>query len=486
MATTNTSMTLKLEYGIFFFVYLVVLITTILFFVYADNSKSFSYTTLGFVLMTFFALGVTLYYYYPGMNGRPPNMTVVYLFAIIIVFVVIFSYVGAAIDAKNLKALGIVFIVILSGLLIVSLAFVFYIFGDYLKQRRGLVGLIINFIFYIPCMVLDFIEYMKREFSLTTRTEYILLAIETVLIICYFFARPIINSALAGKTVFLLKNPLFLNRQTILLNETSSLGVDKNSDLLSHNASVEYRAIPNSATNNDSPTTYEPVGEDTSSSTETPPSPDNSATTYSPDNSATTYSPDNSATTYSPDNSANTYAPKGAEDVDFYKIEPSMLVFNTNFSISMWVYLNIQTNSSAPMNEINVFDYGGGKPKISYINNPLDVKNRDMYNFYFTDSTSTPNYQASMPSQKWNNIVFNYSSQKVDLFVNGNLATTFYFDSANLMPNYSESDQIIVGEEKGLSGAICNIVYTKTNMLNNQIVNDYNILMLKSPPVPQI
>jgi hypothetical protein len=91
-----------------------------------------------------------------------------------------------------------------------------------------------------------------------------------------------------------------------------------------------------------------------------------------------------------------------------------------------------------------------------------------------------------MPSQKWNNIVFNYSSNKVDLFINGILEKTFIFDDSNKIPVYADNDVIRCGQPNGLYGAICNIVYTKENLLNNQIVNNYNILMLKNPPLPQI
>jgi len=136
--------------------------------------------------------------------------------------------------------------------------------------------------------------------------------------------------------------------------------------------------------------------------------------------------------------------------------------------------------------EKNVFSYGHGKPQITYTNNPLDNQNRDVFNFYFTVFAPAPNYKAHLLSQKWNNIVFNYSSEKVDLFINGNLETSFHFNKENPLPTYNEQDSITVGEKKGLHGAICNIVYNKNNLLNNQIVNDYNILMLQNPPIPQI
>jgi hypothetical protein len=401
-----------LNYGVYFLIYAIVLITTVLFFVFSDNSKAFSYNTLGFVILTITVLSMAVFYYYPRIKNKNMNSSTVYVMGGFILFISIFSYVGLTIDQNNLKNLGIAALVIILFIVIVGLAAFFYIFGDYLKQRRGVLGLIINFIFFIPCLVIDAVEFSKRELFLTTRTEYILLFIEVLLILCYFYAAPLLNGTLSSGTVYILKNPAFLNKKTVLLNGTSSLATEKNNKLLMQN----------------------------------------------------------------PDNKEN--------------------IFSSNYSISMWVYLNVQTKNFVTDKDVlfesNIFsykspNYGSGKPRIAYTNSTKDNNNRDMYNFYFSDSSTKPNFQTSLPGQKWNNIVFNYSSSKVDLFINGVLEKTLFFDSNIRFPLYNNSDVIVTGDEKtNLYGAICNIVYTKDNLLNNQIVNNYNILMLKNPPVPQI
>jgi hypothetical protein len=357
-------------------------------------------------------LSVAVFYYYPRFKNKNMNSGMVYIMAGLIVFMSVFSYIGLTISQNNLKNLGIVALVIFLLIVIVGLAVFFYIFGDYLKQRRGVLGLIINFVFFIPCLVIDLVEFTKRELILTTRTEYILLFVEVLLILCYFYAAPLLNSALSYGTVYILKSPVFLNKKTVLLKDTSSLATERNSELLMKN---------DDKTDN---------------------------------------------------------------------------VFSSNYSISMWVYLNVQTKNFVTdkdtLFESNIFsykspNYGYGKPRIAYTNSTNNNNNRDMYNFYFSDSSTKPNFQTSLPSQKWNNIVFNYSSSKVDLFINGVLEKTFIFDRTVRYPIYKNTDVIETGENKtGLYGAICNIVYTKENLLNNQIVNNYNVLMLKNPPLPQI
>jgi len=81
-----------------------------------------------------------------------------------------------------------------------------------------------------------------------------------------------------------------------------------------------------------------------------------------------------------------------------------------------------------------------------------------------------------------NQFVFNYTSDSVDLFVNGSLDKTFRFNS-DTRPVYSADDLVMVGSNDGVDGAICNIRYYIGNQTRSQIANSYNLLMKKNPPV---
>ena len=420
-------------YGIYFLIYSIVLISTVLFFVYSDNSKSFSVNTLGFVVLTFVILSIAIFYYYPTLKNKNMNSYLVYFMGGAVAIVSIISYIAMVVDEKSLQNIGIIILALIVVIAIIGLAIFFYIFGDYLKQRRGMLGLIINFIFFIPCLVIDLVEYFKRELILTTRTEYILLFIEIILILLYVYAAPLLNNALSSGTIYLLKTPIFLNKRTILLKGTDSLALPKKPDLLSQNSNVYFNSSKQSI---------------------------------------------------------STATESGIVQPDYY-VTDSNNRYSSNFSISMWVYLNIQTknfitNENVLM-ESTIFSYNKGKPKITYTNNTNEKQGRDSYNFYFTEKSTKPDYQTTLSSQKWNNIVFNYSSGKVDLFINGNLETTHKFDLNNRPPEYNDDDIIITGEDKTwLHGAICNIVYSQNNLMKSQIINNYNILMLKNPPLAQI
>lgn len=155
---------------------------------------------------------------------------------------------------------------------------------------------------------------------------------------------------------------------------------------------------------------------------------------------------------------------------------------NRNYAISMWVYLNNYSTSMAAYNkESLIFDYGNGKPKITYYNDQNEPNKMDVYRIYFSDKMDTSNYyELQIPNQKWNNFVFNYNSKYVDLFINGKLKRTFYFKQD--IPEYNLSDIVTTGSENGLSGAIANIRYYSKKMTQRDISSMYNLLSNKNPP----
>jgi len=161
----------------------------------------------------------------------------------------------------------------------------------------------------------------------------------------------------------------------------------------------------------------------------------------------------------------------------------------------MWIYLNQQPNKTREPRLINIFSYGTSdsmKPQISYFEQGKRESNTNIYRITFTGSQGSANntntldtsYEIELTSQKWNHLFFNYSSNSVDLFINGILERTFYI-SENV-PQYSPMDRITIGDDNGLDGAICNITYYTSQQTKFQITNLYNLLMNKNPPINNI
>lgn len=182
------------------------------------------------------------------------------------------------------------------------------------------------------------------------------------------------------------------------------------------------------------------------------------------------------------------HPPKTVDVISVEATRPEDSPYSNNYALSMWVYLNpMPLSRLSYSNETTIFNYsdvdGNGHPKLTYVNNSEGI---DKYNLYFS---SIAVYSIELPHQKWNNFVFNYHDNSVDVFVNGNLERTFIF-SGNDFPKYSDTDTITIGdgtiELKGLYGSICNVVYYPKPISKSTIVTNYNLLSIHNPPLSVI
>ena len=161
------------------------------------------------------------------------------------------------------------------------------------------------------------------------------------------------------------------------------------------------------------------------------------------------------------------------------KIIDKQVSYN-NFALSLWLNTGnilVQQNKYIP-----IFTYGSspnimGHPSLNYgYNNQLNIV------FSNHDNANTT-YMVTISPQKWNNLVFNYNNNGVDLFINGKL---FYSTSLiNMLPIYDIiADKFYIGTNNMIdNSAICNIVYYKQPLTLLQITQNYNLLHTKNPPL---
>jgi len=154
------------------------------------------------------------------------------------------------------------------------------------------------------------------------------------------------------------------------------------------------------------------------------------------------------------------------------------------YSLSMWIFLNIQSPSQYSYSkESTIFAYsdqdGNPHPKITYKNNENET---DKFTIYFSSKNT---YIFSLPHQKWNNIILNFRDLNVDVFINTEFITSVKLKH---LPKYTNRDIITIGENgvderSGLYGSICNVVYYKNIMTQGQIIDNYNLLSIRNPPI---
>jgi hypothetical protein len=332
-----------------------------------------------------------------NLSNKSSEYAFMGLFALCII-AIICAYIWMSMNKASMYTFSLFSKYILIPLIVlVGFAIFYKMIMEYINSLTGVSGFVSELIFFIPCLLIEFVEYIKYQFNITPNSVYILFVIEILLILLYIYLPKIVSNAITANSSVLLNNPTFLSKEMLI--STSKIGLLENKNSL--------------------------------------------------------------------DQITNTQN------------------YRTNYSISFWTMINTHSNSNISyVNKNNIFKYGhidsvnnrNYKPYVSYV---ID-KTGDNYIFQFSN-TDDSIYKISLPTQKWHNFVFNYNNSRVDLFINGKLERTYEF-SDNL-PVYSSADEIIVGNENGLDGAICNVQYFNVPLTNTDIANLYNLYMMKNPPV---
>ncbi len=376
------------------------------------------------------------------------------LFIVGLVFLV-FYFLKTSISKYIFNDYLLYFVIVL--IVLFGLSIIFTIFSETLRKLNGWTGFFSNLLFYIPCLLRDFVKELINEYKSFSTTLMILFVFEIILILMYFFIIPLIHNKSFPEKTIILNDPVMINAEMDMCNSLKdSTG--------------------------------------------------------------------------------------------------------SNFSISMWIYLNSMPKSKKSYTEeTTIFNYSnksGTSPhiKITYLNNDRGSNNFIMY-------IGPEKFNISLPLQKWNNFVINYvtydtpaptpttapqptpqptpqpkpstapspkpstapspmptplptplpnpltaplpnpsSEENVqeqatkthigDIFINGVLERSYTFNS-NEPPLFTNTDIMTIGDGKigqnfqsdGLYGAICNIVYYKKPLSQLAIIYNYNLLSIKNPPI---
>jgi hypothetical protein len=84
----------------------------------------------------------------------------------------------------------------------------------YAYNNTGSLAFLLAFLFYVPCLVQDAIDYMRTELQMTTPTTFILLAAEFVLVAAYMIVPKLLEKQLLTNGTPILNEPVFLNKAT--------------------------------------------------------------------------------------------------------------------------------------------------------------------------------------------------------------------------------------------------------------------------------
>jgi len=386
---TNSSLE-RYNFFIYIFAFALFIIFTVLFFYYSKNRMKFSMETFLFTFSIIIPLSLLYYFVSPYASklgeGAPGNEKNIMIICIgLTIFALVITYVSTKLTYRDLLMAGYVAIFLFAMMVIVGLAIVFLMFSMYLKQSKGWLGFFVHLIFYIPCLFIDLVQYIKGEIKSTANLIYILFIIEILLVLSYIYIPKFVSKILKQNGISILSDSRFLNKEYII-------------------TSNELMKLPKA----------------------------------------------------------------NPQDNTLYR---------QNFAVSMWVYIDPQSNSyNAYSKETNIFNMDDKKPQLVYINNMSNQDEKDKLGIYFGEDK----YVIKNKGQRWTNVVINYTSTTVDIFIDGNLERTFNLTAP---PQYITTGTVVLGANDGLDGAICNIIYFNKALLKTEIVNMYNLLMFSNPPL---
>jgi hypothetical protein len=160
------------------------------------------------------------------------------------------------------------------------------------------------------------------------------------------------------------------------------------------------------------------------------------------------------------------------------------------YAISCWVFIDASPpNTSSSYNKFTSLLNYANKPNILYngTTNTLmittDQKNlkevtKNKLIDFDENGTRIIYKNSNFLLQKWNNIIINYNGGVLDIFLNGDLVKS----DIGVVP-YITYDNLTIGEDDGIKGGICNVIYFKRALNSSNIYYLYNMVKDRSPPV---
>jgi hypothetical protein len=259
------------------------------------------------------------------------------------------------------------------------------------SNKNAFFSLIINILFYIPCIFGDLMEKVSSEYNATTKSSLIALVISILIILSYFVLPNLTQKVQLRGGKQLVNKPVYTDQLYSLANYIQLNGSDK----IDYQYALSFWVFIDAA----------------------------------PPSTSAAYSKYTSLLNF------------GFKPNVMYNAEKNTLIVITQQKF----------NNKTVGNEL--VDIDDKNKKIIYKNDKFLL-------------------------QKWNNIIINYSGGTMDVFLNGELVSS----AKNIIP-YNTLDNLTIGEDNGIKGGICNVIYYNKALDFMSIKGLYNQSKKSNPPV---
>lgn len=368
------------DYGVIIAIaiYLIVLSTFITKDMNELYSKKYLYT-MSILIPVLIGFGYLIYSYSVISDrkefGRFAAITV-------LLFLVIYMYNYFKVSDTIISSASFMSNIIVISIVIFAIIIFAKVFKDIAYSIEGMPGIIMRVLFFIPCMLADFFDFLMGQITASPFVVYVLIAIEILLILAYYYMPKLVQLYAEKEGYKILDKPEFLKNEKRLISYSELMAAEKIS------------------------TTSEP------------------------------------------------------------KIK-------NEYAFSMWFYLVRLPQNHSPYNkDANIFEFVNQHPKITY-------NGKDNLCKVQISPVPADNRTFKIAMQKWTHCVVSYSVNNVDIFIDGELIAT----APRTINDQTEiSDYVVVGQDAGMHGGICNIVHYNRSLLKMEIDQLYSINKDADPP----
>jgi hypothetical protein len=183
-----------------------------------------------------------------------------------------------------------------------------------------------------------------------------------------------------------------------------------------------------------------------------------------------------------------------SQDYGTYETLNDETQYDYNYAISFWFYIDaLPPNTSAAYKTYTSLLNYANKPNVLYNAEKntliITIKQKDLQantdnkfiEFVKGDTDTRILYENNnILLQRWNNIIINYNGGILDVFMNGELQQS----NVGVVPYYT-LDALTIGNNDGIFGKICNVVYFNKSLSRDNMFYLYNMVKGENPPIPK-
>jgi len=177
----------------------------------SNNPQALGSDTFKYIIIVVISLIIIVAIFMSNILSGSNPLQLVLLFSLSLGFICAVAYSFIQLTSQSVGVIN----YMLNGLvilgLIVGLGLLFLAIGNGLRQQKGWVGFIVNLIFYVPCLAVDYIRYLTREFKTTVNYVYVLYAVEIAIILSYVYLPKLVSYLFLSDGDSILAEPMYLD-----------------------------------------------------------------------------------------------------------------------------------------------------------------------------------------------------------------------------------------------------------------------------------